>query len=157
MNNTIPIEGSDGRQYLLEFGDFESLPIELDVKVVNISLVSKSEVATINNIGTLNQISTTIFNFLDKNDAILYYYCSDDPIVQRKSREEISPQQYRSRLFFALFDKIAKKHSERGLVNKSIILRDEPNGDHYIHLIADSKHSDKADGLASYMKEKIGK
>ena len=56
-----------------------------------IPLISKSEVVTINDIKTLSLISTTIFNFLDENDVILYYYCSDDQIYQRKNREEISP------------------------------------------------------------------
>ena len=153
----FPIDSPDGHQYLLRFGNFESLPIELDIKVVDISLISESEVATINNIRTLNQISTTVFDFLDKNDVILYYYCSDDPIFQRKNREEIPPQQYRSKLFLTLFNKIIRNHKEKSLVNKSIVLRDKSEGDHYIHLIAESKYSDKMDKLVNYMNEAFEK
>ena len=40
MNFTIPIDGSDGHQYLLRFEDFENLPMDIGVKVVDISLIS---------------------------------------------------------------------------------------------------------------------
>ena len=161
MKVSIPIDCPDGHQYLLRFEDFENPPMDIDaelgVKVVDISLVSESEVATINNIGTLNIISTTIFNFLDENDVVLYYYCSKDTIYQRTNRKKIPPQQYRSKLFLTLFNKIIKKYQERDYINKPIIIPDELYGDHYIHFIAESKHSDKLDKLADYMTKEFEK
>ena len=162
MRVSIPIDCPDGHQYLLRFEDFENLPVNIDaelgVKVVDISLISESEVATINNIGTLNLISTVVFNFLDENDVVLYYYCSKDAIYQRKNRKEIPPQQYRSKLFLTLFDKIVEKY-QRGddYINKPIIIPDEIYGDHYIHFVAESKHSDKLDKFADYLNKEFEK
>ena len=161
MNVCIPIDCPDGHQYLLRFEYFENLPMNIDkelgVKVVDISLVSESEIATINNIGTLNLISTAVFNFLDENDVVLYYYCSKDAIYQRKNRKKIPPQQYRSKLFLALFDKIIEKYKRMDYINKPIIIPDISYGDHYIHFIAKSKHSDKLDNLADYMNKEFEK
>lgn len=58
----------------------------------------------INNAGTLNRIASILFNFLDENDVILYFYCSKAPIKKRNTRDEMSYQQYRSCLFTSMFD-----------------------------------------------------
>lgn len=157
MNFTVPIECSEGHQYLLKFTDCKSLPIGLDVEVVDIALSLASEIAIINNTGTLNKIASVIFNFLDDNDVILYFYCSKDDIIQRKTRQHISPQEYRSRLFSTMFDKITSKCKPGIFINKPVILRDETEGDHYLHFIAKSKYSDKMDEFAQYMEGSFGK
>ena len=161
MNFTVPIDCPDGHQYLFRFEDCENLLMDIDiklgVKMVDISLTSESELATINNINTLNRISTIIFNFLDENDVVLYYYCSKEPIYQRKNRKKIPPQQYRSELFLALFNKVIKKHQEKTFINKPVILRDISEGDHYLHFIAESKYSDEMDKFANHMSEVFGK
>ena len=157
MNFIVPIECPEGHQYLLKFTDCENLPIELDMKVVDISLSSDSEMATINNIGTLNKITTIILNFLYENDVVLYYYCSKDVIIQRKNRGNLSPQQYRSKLFSALFDKIAKKHTGKKFINKPVVLRDKSEGDHYLHFIAKSIYSDKMDEYANHINKEFEK
>lgn len=158
MNFTVPIECSEGHQYLLKFTDCKSLPIELDVEVVDIALSLASEIAIIkNNTGTLIKIASVIFNFLDDNDVILYFYCSKDDIIQRKTRKPMLPQQYRSQLFSTMFDKITKNCEPGAFINKPVILRDEAEGDHYLHFIAKSKYADKMDEFSKHMENIFGK
>ncbi len=145
----VPIQSSGGRQYLLNFTENKSLPIKLDVDVVSMTLSLVSETTTaINNMDVLNKITTIVFNVLDDNDVISYFYCSKDPINQRQNRQMMSPQEYRSHLFSTMFDKISDKHKPGTFINKTIILRDETEGDHYIHLIVRSKYKDKIDEFA---------
>lgn len=146
MNITLPIECSDGHQYLLKLTDCKNLPIKSSIEIVDIVLRSASKIDIINNAGTLNRIASILFNFLDENDVILYFYCSKDPIKKRNTRDEMSYQQYRSSLFTSMFDRTTRHHKGE-FINKPIILKDMVYGDHYIHLIAHSKHSDKLDEL----------
>lgn len=146
MNITLPIECADGHQYLLKLTDCKNIPIDSTIEIVDIALISMSKIEIINNAGTLNRIASILFNFLDENDVILYFYCSKDPIKQRDTRGKMSYQQYRSFLFTSMFDRTTRHHKGE-FINKSIILKDMIYGDHYIHLVAQSKHSDKLDKL----------
>lgn len=80
MNITLPIECSEGHQYLLRLTDCRNLPIESTIEIIDIALISMSKIDVINNAGTLNRIASILFNFLEENDVILYFYCSKDPI-----------------------------------------------------------------------------
>ncbi len=158
MNFTVPIECSEGHQYLLKFKDCRNLPIELDIEVVDITLSLTSELSEINNPKTLNKITSVIFNFLEDNDVILYFYCSRDSIIQRQNRKELlSPQHYRSYLFSTMFEKATRNYENSSFVNKSVILKDELEGDHYLHLIAKNKYSHKIGTLSEQIENNLGK
>lgn len=73
MNITLPIECSDGHQYLLKLTDCKNIPIDSTIEIVDIALISMSKTEIINNAGTLNRIASILFNFLDENDVILYF------------------------------------------------------------------------------------
>lgn len=83
MNITLPIECSDGHQYLLKLTDCKNLPIETTIEIVDIALISMSKIDIVNNAGNLNRIASILFNFLEENDVILYFYCSKDPIKKK--------------------------------------------------------------------------
>lgn len=140
MNVIIPIDCKDGHQFLLKLTDCRNLPIDTDIEIVDIALIDASRSFGINNAGTLNKIASILLNFLEDNDVILYFYCAKDPIRIRKGRREISYQQYRSRLFCSMFDRITIGYKNR-YINKSIVLRDSTYGDHYIHLISKVEYS----------------
>lgn len=146
MNITLPIECSDGHQYLLKLTDCKNLPIETTIEIVDIALISMSKIDIVNNAGNLNRIASILFNFLEENDVILYFYCSKDPIKKKNARNQMSYQHYRSSLFTSMFDR-TNRNLKGDFINKSIILKDTIYGDHYIHLIAQSKHSDKLEEL----------
>ena len=146
MNITLPIECSEGHQYLLRLTDCRNLPIESTIVIIDIALISMSKIDVINNAGTLNRIASILFNFLEENDVILYFYCSKDPIKKRYNRDEMSYQQYRSSLFTSMFERITRYHKGE-FVNRSIILKDTVYGDHYIHLISKKKYFNKLDKL----------
>ena len=152
MNITIPIECQDGHQFLLRLTDCSNLPIELEIEIVDIALIDTAHSNTTNNAGTLNKIAAILFNFLDENDVILYFYCSKDPIKKRKNREDMSYQQYRSYLFCSMFDRITRCCKD-SYVNKSIILKDNIYGDHYIHLMSKNKYSGMLDKLETKLND----
>jgi len=146
------IECSEGHQYLIKFTNCNNLPIVLDVEVVNIDLTLVSNNTPINNAGTLNKIALMVFNFLDENDVILYFYCSKEDINRRNNKTSITPQEYRSLLFSTMFEKITKTTKDKTFINKPIILKDQEWGDHYLHFIAESKYSEKMDSLKEQMR-----
>lgn len=150
MNITIPIECSEGHQYLLKLTDCKNLPIESTIDIVDIALISVTNVDIINNAGTLNKIAVILSNFLDDNDVVLYFYCSKDPIKLRKNRKEVSYQEYRSSLFSSMFNRTAKR-SKMTYINKLVVLKDNIYGDHYIHLIAKTNFSNMIDELESHL------
>lgn len=56
-----------------------------------------------------------------------------------------------------MFNRITRECEVGSLINKSVILRDEVEGDHYLHFIAKSKYSDKIDEFSQYMENVFGK
>lgn len=152
MNITIPIECQDGHQFLLKLTDCENLPIESDIEIVDIALIDTAHSNTTNNAGTLNKIALILFNFLGENDVILYFYCSKEPIKKRKNKEEMSYQQYRHSLFCAMFNRITRL-SGNIFVDKTIILKDNVYGDHYVHLISKIEYSEMLDQLENHIND----
>lgn len=152
MNITIPIECSDGHQFLLKLTDCRNLPIESEIEIVDITLIDVARTNITNNAGTLNRIASILFNFLDENDVILYFYCSKDPIKKSKNRADMSYQQYRHSLFCAMFSRITR-HSTNCFVDKSIILKDNVYGDHYIHLMSKIEYLEMLDKLENHINE----
>lgn len=146
MNITIPIECAEGHQYLLKLSDCKNLPIDSGIEIVDIALVAVSNVDIINNAGTLSKISLILFNFLDENDVILYFYCAKEPIKLRTTRRNMSNQEYRSYLFSSMFKRTTASCNGK-FIDKPVILRDESYGDHYIHIIAKSQHIQIMDKL----------
>jgi len=143
----IPITTTEGFEYLLIFSKFASgsIPEEITIPVVNLSIEVKENPPSINNLSTLAIISSNIEKYLHYNDVILYCYCDNAEITKSKKNEHMSHQQYRSTLFSAMFDK--KKCEEH--LNEKVTIEDEINGTHYIHLISKIENTEAVAVIAS--------
>lgn len=93
---------------------------------------------TINNGKTLAEFSSLIKNYLTQEDIVLYFYCSNDPIIKSSKRKNISNSQYRSDLFCKMFEK--QNLIENDFICENILIEGPMNGDHHIHLISGVKN-----------------
>lgn len=62
----------------------------------------------------------------DNDTAILCFYCDDLTDVPRRHME-LTPQEYRSRLFSRMFDMYVRTNDIKGLVNYGIRIEDGEN------------------------------
>ena len=125
----------EGFEYLIKFTTFsqDHLPETFILPIVDITIEIMEQPNQINNGKTLFQFSSTIQQFLDNNNVVLYFYCSNDPIAKNKTRQNISDAQYRSNLFCKMFE---KQNIDNNFTCENIIINDPNNGDHHIHLIS---------------------
>ena len=123
----IPLVTKEGHSYLIqfEFLDRHILPKGIKANVVDV-LISVENNVGINSTSTLGLFAKIMSDFLHENDVILYCYCDHKEITRSTRRKEMSPQQYRSALFSAMFT----KYTNNDHVNQLIIINDKV--DHYI-------------------------
>ena len=138
-NFTFQIEEGNNR-YLLKLNSFteqELVSWQLDTSVemyeVVLLRVSGDETTSFK---SLAQISTFVKGFMYNHPAaILYFYCDDmHDILRAHKHADYSPQQFRSYLFSALFDREMAKHPDPQLTNNIQTITIE-QGTAYIHLI----------------------
>lgn len=85
----------------------------------------------------MNKIGSNLLQILDVNpNIILYVFCDFDANTIRinKNNKDISPQEYRSRLFSNLFDRTTRRGNRHNFQNKVHVISDG-NDDYYLHLI----------------------
>jgi hypothetical protein len=135
LDKIIPYTTVEGFQYLIKFTEFNTkhLPETFTLPIVDITIEVMENPTQINNGKTLFHFSSTIQRFLDKNNSVLYFYCSNDPISKNKNRQHISDAQFRSNLFCKMFE---KQNLYNNFICENIIIKDPHNGDHHIHLIS---------------------
>lgn len=83
---------------------------------------------------TLNAVSGILARFLDDNpEAILCFYCDDMTDVERNDIN-ITPQEFRSRLFSRMFERYTKTHDVTIYVNHriKIVSDNKPRFAHFI-------------------------
>ncbi|QPH40645.1 hypothetical protein [Pedobacter endophyticus] len=126
----IPLTTKEGHNYLIQFEFIgkEHIPQSVKADVVDV-LISVENNVGINNGSTLSQFASILKEFLVENNVVLYCYCDHAEII-RARKQSMSPQEYRSKLFSAMFD----KQNNSDYINQLIIINDEV--DHYIHLIS---------------------
>lgn len=147
MGNFIfQIEEGNNR-YLLKLNSFTeqelvSWQLDTSVEMYEAVLLRVSGEKT-TSFRSLAQISTFIKGFMyDHPSAILYFYCDDMHEIQCAHKHAgYSPQQFRSYLFSALFDREMAKHPDTRLTNNVQTITTE-QGTAYIHLITsrDNQH-----------------
>lgn len=132
INQDFPFTTKEGHEYLIKFSQFnpDNIPDEITIPVVDVAIELALSANQTNNAGTLFQISALINNYIIKHDVILYCYCDMAPIDKRNA--EVSNQQFRSLLFTRMFD----KQNNQEYINERIVIEDEVNGSHYIHLFS---------------------
>ena len=135
LDKIIPYITVEGYEYLIKFTEFNKnyLPEEFSLPIIDITIVANGEMDNINNGKTLFEFSSLINDYLDNNDIILYFYCSNDSIIKSHKRKDISNAQYRSDLFCKMFE---KKNLDDSFICENIIIEDSINGNHHIHLIS---------------------
>ncbi len=139
IDTNITYTTKEGIDYLIKFTSFppNQLPIGIEIPVVDIVIETNANIETINNSATsLLQISQIISDYAMQHDAIYYCYCSDKPIKKSKNKIHLNHQQYRSLLFFTMFE----KHNIANFLNRTVIIDDPERGNHYIHLMSRLKN-----------------
>lgn len=89
--------------------------------------------------GVLKAVSEVLHRFMNENEnAVLCFYCDDLSDVERR-HGDMSPQEYRSRLFSRMFDIYVKTHRISHLVNYQIIIDDDAL-QRYVHFITPDRY-----------------
>ena len=140
MKISVPISSSDGNKYLVNFSSFEEsiIPdpardILQGIEIIEIVL-ERVEGENISSASSLLEIIGVIWNFMQENESsIIYFYCDDMHEIPRR-RKDLSPQEFRSKLFSCMFDR-AVKNSIESYINMPIMLKAEDR-DIFIHLIS---------------------
>ena len=128
----IPLTTDEGYQYLIVFKEFQNIPRDYGLTIINVSIILMDDISPNNSLKTLFKFSHIILEYLENHNVILYYYCDVAPINIRKNRKmNITPQEFRSNLFSKMFEKI----NSSDYVEKPVIIEDIENGDHYVSLI----------------------
>lgn len=146
MDISFDIHNDKGDQVrvALSYYDTESMqaftndPLTLTLVFYDVTLV---RVSGENNIGirTLNAICDVLYRFMNDNDtSILCFYCDDLTDVARH-HSELTPQEYRSRLFSRMFDIYVKSNNIADIVNYGIVIETE-NAPRFAHFITPEKY-----------------
>ena len=104
----------------------------------------------------LSAVSDTLARFLNENeDAVLCFYCDDQTDVAR-NHKDISPQEYRSRLFSGMFDRYMKFNNELAFVNRCVKIEDsdDSNKSRFAHFICRKEHESSVIELGNLLMEK---
>lgn len=144
MKISASITVEDGDQYRVVLNSLE-LPHDLkslldgSVEIVEVTLY-RMKGMHYTSLKTLTKITSVIANaFLENPNAILYFYC-DDLTMLPSVKDAMTPQEYRSRLFSALFDRYVTKHNISDIFNFPIKINDVEGTPMYIHLFARDCH-----------------
>lgn len=128
----------------LSYYDIESLqaftndPLTLSLVFYDVTLVRISGEDTVG-YKTLKTICDVLFRFMKENDnVVLCFYCDDLTDVVRH-HIELTPQEYRSRLFSRMFDMYIKTEDVIGIVNYGIKIVDDGTP-RYAHFITPEKY-----------------
>ena len=142
----------------LSYYDTESLqaftndPLTLTLVFYDVTLVRISGDDTVG-IKTLNAICDVLFRFMNDNEtAVLCFYCDDLTDIDR-NHTELSPQEYRSRLFSRMFDMYVRTNDIIDLVNYSIKIEDDGTP-RFAHFITPEKYLPAVKLLGNVIMEK---
>jgi hypothetical protein len=143
LDKIIPFISSKGNKYLLKFEQFHYKFDNINIPIIDITLLQEDIANQNNTFKYLLRIADYVLEYINHNNVILYYYCDHKEIEKRV--ENISPQEYRFNLFSALF----KRKAESNFIKKSIIISDSENGDHFISIISRIEDSINLDIITS--------
>lgn len=95
--------------------------------------------------------------FLQNNKAILYYYCDDMADVPKSGRkQDMWPQEYRSKLFSHMLQRYVVSHSIFDMIDEDIML-EEGTRPIYMHLIGRAEHKHYIEVVKRYIITNYGK
>lgn len=157
----IPIQ-TDRSELLLKIDPFDlpnTFENPADVLKMGTSEVCDVSLERVSDFGSvdhkaLHLISYMLFDFIERNpDNIIYFYCDDlHELPRSRHNQSLLPQEYRSRLFSALFASETKRQNVSCYLD-DVIEFDLGDDKRFIHLIYNKANTAKADTL----KAELGK
>lgn len=158
MKITFEIKTGEGDRLnvALDHFDVEILPdkaVEVlgEVKLYDVALL-RLEGKKALSMKSLAQISEILYNFMEDNpQAMLYFYCDTHDNINYRESGTIKPQDYRSRLFSAMFERYMSLPDKRHYTNNRIYI--DSGEEHFIHIICRDSHTDKADMLVEMLRD----
>ena len=127
-------------------------PLTLTLEFYDVTLVRMSGKNMIG-IKILMAICDVLFKFLKENEsAVLCFYCDDLTDVARH-HNEISPQEYRSRLFSRMFDMYVSNNSITDIINYRIKI-DNDDKSRFTHFITSEKYLPSVKLLGNILMDK---
>lgn len=163
MDLSFDIKSKEGDQIrvALSYYDSETVsmlssdPLTLTLAFYDVTLVREIGEGYVG-YKVLSAVSETLARFLDENeDVVLCFYCDAQTEVKR-SHSDISPQEYRSRLFSRMFDKYMKSHCLSNFINHRIKIEDlvNPMNSQFAHFICRKEHEAAVAEIGRLLMEK---
>lgn len=141
MDISFDIDNGKGDQLrvALSYYDAETIqtltydPLTLSLIFYDVTLIRVSGDKTVN-LKSLKEICERLYRFLSENDSVvLCFYCDDQTDVIRHD-VDLTPQEYRSRLFSKMFEMYIKSKKITDYVN--YIIKIDDNGmPRFVHFI----------------------
>lgn len=154
MDLSFSIKTKEGDEYLIAVSDVDITLLSTDIQKMLLKhnlqigeiIIDRKKGDQCTGRKVLHKIANELANiFAENQNLILYYFCDDiNPIPNRNSKgknKDLSPQEYRSRLFSKLFEGYIKSHQVIGIYNYPIIFEGEGYKD-FVHLIARASHKE---------------
>lgn len=154
MKETSIIQTQDGDKYILSVNDVDTNLLSNDIqqRLLNHNLqigeiiIERTAGKQYTCYKVLYQIATWLAGvFAQHQGLILFYLCDDMNFIPNRNtkgkNKDLSPQEYRSRLFSTLFEEYKKSHQVIGISDYPIIIEGE-GYKQFIHLIARASHKE---------------
>ena len=162
MDISFDIRNTEGDQIkvALSYYDSESIqlfsedPLTLTLVFYDVTLVRESGDGY-GGYPILSVISDTLAKFLrDNEDAVLCFYCDTQSEVKR-SHLNISPQEYRSRLFSIMYDKYTNAHHLTDFINHRVKMDidGDPMKSQFAHFICRKEHESAVRAIGELLME----
>ncbi len=142
----------------LSYYDAESLhaftndPLTLTLIFYDVTLVRISGEGVVG-ADTLTSVCDVLYRFMEDNEtAVLCFYCDDLNDIDRR-HSELTPQEFRSRLFSSMFDRYVRSNNVRDILNYGLKIEDQGNP-RFVHFITPKKYLSAVKLLGNIIMEK---
>ena len=164
MDSTFVVRNATGDQIRIDLSvydeqnikAFSTDPLINSLYFYNISLERVDTKSVFINPGILFSACEALAKFLEKNTkAILSFYCDPRTDVPR-SHLELSPQEYRSKLFTKLFEYYTISKNIDCLIHRVLVFNDttESNNTQYFHLLGNKNYKEQIDNISNIVLDK---
>ncbi len=142
---------SEGSEYAISFSLFKSDVHDIKIDVFDLVLKQTKKRGE-QNYEALLHLSKLVFEFLADKNCIIYFYADFSPIKKSDKNTHLSNQEFRSKMFSTLFEKLKNKARIKGesfrYLKRTTEIKD-PDGNHYITLISNIEQGEELEELNS--------
>lgn len=128
---------------------------EESIEVVEV-LLERVKGTDSTNITVLSEMTNIIHRLFEDNENVILYFFCDDLNEIPCTGKRIEPQEYRSRLFSAMFERFSMKHQITDVHNVSISI-DAVERVEYLHFIVRNHHLKYIDYIQKNIEETYSK